>query len=572
MGEVYLALDPKFDRRIALKVMSAVRPGIDDPLAEMRPRFVHEALAAGRLNHPDIVTIYDAGTDRATGRPFIAMEWVDGESLRVRLRRKGPMTVDDAVTLVARVARALDYAHRQGVVHRDVKPANLLVRHDDQRPKVADFGVAKLVASSLTLTGQILGSPNYMSPEQVRSEPVDGRADLFSLGAVLYECLSGRPPFAADHIAGITYKVVHVDPRPVRMYNADVPDDVARVLDRLLAKDPDERPDSGAEVAELLDPRRGSSVSLPVGPARLEPGPSSMAGAVGDGAAGETVDARDSRPAERRRAERRDDERRGFERRQSERRELGGPDETPSSGGKNRLVRSLLALILATLTGFVAAHLWLSPPFQEEMSVLTRRLGIFQAQPDGDESSPEASRPELPVPTVNVEDPGPDSDPAAEIPTDGGSDGAETSSSTDEADSRPEATPDVDISPRAVAPPPPAEATPTRERPRCQVTFTLKHRFKKAYLSIWVDGRRMTTRPLDGGPWLQRRMSGDAFELTLALTAGKHKIEAHISGLSGDYEGRGSIVGELRPGGRMQLDIDIQRRPEQLNLRWRNET
>lgn len=364
MGEVYLALDPKFDRRIALKVMSASRPGIDDPLADLRPRFVHEALAAGRLNHPDIVTIYDAGTDRATGRPFIAMEWVDGESLRIRLRRRGPLPVDDAATMAARVARALDYAHRQGVVHRDIKPANLLIRHDDQRPKVADFGVAKLVASSLTLTGQILGSPNYMSPEQVKSEPVDGRADLFALGAVLYECLAGRPPFAADSLAGITYKVVNVDPRPIRMYNPDVPDTVTELLDRLLAKSPEDRPATGAEVAEILDPRRGSSFSaLPAPPPRLAP--SQAAGGrtepppEGAAPSGPKIETEDLVPS-------------------------GDTVDHEGHLDLRRLGLSILTLLAAALVGFLAAHWWLAPPSEQDLDQLTRHLGIFErrAEPE----------------------------------------------------------------------------------------------------------------------------------------------------------------------------------------------
>ncbi|MEM8930492.1 MAG: serine/threonine-protein kinase [Acidobacteriota bacterium] len=196
MGEVYLALDPKFDRRIALKVMTGHRLGEDDELDELRRRFVVEGRAAGRLNHPGIVTLYDADSDAQTGWPFLAMEWVDGESLRKRLKRDGPLPVREVVDLGAQVARALAYAHAQGVVHRDIKPANLLL-HQDGRVKVADFGVAKLVSSSLTLTGQVLGSPNYMAPEQVRAEPVDGRTDLFALGVVLYEALTGRPAVAA---------------------------------------------------------------------------------------------------------------------------------------------------------------------------------------------------------------------------------------------------------------------------------------------------------------------------------------------------------------------------------------
>lgn len=252
MGRVFLAHDPHLDRKVALKVMAPLRLADPDEGRELERRFLNEARAAARLHHPGIVMVLDADTDPKTGSSYMAMELVEGRSLQSLLRETGRLPVATAVDLGAQAARALDHAHQAGVVHRDVKPANVLVTPEG-RVKVTDFGIAKVASQSLTLTGHVLGSPFYMSPEQVKGEAVDGRTDLFSLGSILYQAVTGELPFGGDTLASVTYKVVQVDPRPLRGHDPDLPVPLEAVIERALAKDPDRRYQTGAEMAEALE-------------------------------------------------------------------------------------------------------------------------------------------------------------------------------------------------------------------------------------------------------------------------------------------------------------------------------
>ncbi len=200
MGVVYRARDPRIDRTVAIKTVSLL--GLEpDAEQEYRERFVVEARAAGRLSHPRIVTIFDVAEDPYTLTPYIVMEYVSGRSLEeVLCTENGILPLDTALQVTQELAEALDYAHAQGIVHRDVKPSNIIVA-EDGHPKIADFGIAKLNAPDLPQTGRTLGTPAYMSPEQLRGDPVDGRSDLFSLGVILYQLLTRHRPFprAAIH-------------------------------------------------------------------------------------------------------------------------------------------------------------------------------------------------------------------------------------------------------------------------------------------------------------------------------------------------------------------------------------
>ena len=251
MGRVYLAADPNTDRQIALKVLDPKREVDATERERLRKRFLQEARAAGRLNHNSIVMVLDADTDPATEAPYIAMEWVDGESLQEFLRQQGPLPVEAAVMMASRIGEGLAYAHDHDVIHRDVKPANILISREGG-VKLTDFGIAKLVSQTLTGTGTILGSPFYMSPEQVRGEPADSRSDIFSLGIVLYEVLTGRPPFVGDTLAATTYKILNVDPRPVDLDRDDLPEDLVAVVDRALTKNSDERFQTAQEMVNAL--------------------------------------------------------------------------------------------------------------------------------------------------------------------------------------------------------------------------------------------------------------------------------------------------------------------------------
>ncbi|HSM14465.1 MAG TPA: serine/threonine-protein kinase, partial [Thermoanaerobaculia bacterium] len=280
MGKVYLAHDPNTDRRVALKVRSARTDTEPEEERSSRARFLLEGRAAGRLQHPGIVVVYDADTDTETGQAFLAMEWIEGQSLATLLKRKGPMAWATAARIAGEVALALDHAHERGVVHRDVKPENILIGVDG-RVKVSDFGIAKVVAAEpRTLAGEVLGTPHYMSPEQLRSDPLDGRSDLFSLGAVLYEMLAGVPPFPGDTIASVTYKIAWVDPQPPSIARDDLPASLEKIVLRLLAKAPDDRFARGREVADALaaviaDPgetSRTATLPAPVGPEAVASG------------------------------------------------------------------------------------------------------------------------------------------------------------------------------------------------------------------------------------------------------------------------------------------------------------
>jgi hypothetical protein len=272
MGRVYLAHDPNTDRRVALKVASSADELESDATAQARERFLTEARAAGRLAHPGIVPVYDADVDAETGHPYLAMEWIDGPTLSRLLKERGPLPWRQAVALAAEVAEALDHAHARGIVHRDVKPGNVMI-DPSGRARVTDFGIARIGDESRTLPGEVLGTPNFMSPEQLRGEKVDGRSDLFSLGSVLYQTLTGRPPFAAEHVGAVTHAVAHVEPEPPSARVEGIPRAVDRVIARALAKDRERRYASGREMAdalrEVLGESRPSSANPPADRATL---------------------------------------------------------------------------------------------------------------------------------------------------------------------------------------------------------------------------------------------------------------------------------------------------------------
>ena len=256
MGIVYLAKDPVIGRMVAIKTIRASNMGDDDSESrEFRERFLREAQTAGILSHPNIVTIHDIGEDPETRVSFIAMEYIEGKNLKSLLMEKTRFSYDQVADMVAQVAEAIDYAHRKGIIHRDVKPANIIITADE-KVKITDFGIAKIASSNLTTTGQFLGTPNYMSPEQVSGSPVDGRSDIFSLGVVLYELLTGRKPFAGDNLTAISYKIVHEDFTPPADLSSDVPPEFNPIVARAMAKDPWNRYQRGKDFALALQQLR----------------------------------------------------------------------------------------------------------------------------------------------------------------------------------------------------------------------------------------------------------------------------------------------------------------------------
>src|SRR5215471_5452935 len=247
MGVVYKAQDPTIGRTVALKTMRLDVHGLEN--GDVLRRFKNEARAAGILNHPNIVTIYDAGEQ--DGMFYIAMEFIEGTTLHAMLAEKRVLGAEEIIQLSRQICRGLDYAHSNGIVHRDIKPANIMITGNGT-VKIMDFGIAKS-GGQVTNTGQVLGTPNYMSPEQVKGRPLDGRSDLFSLGVILYEMLTGEKPFVGQNVTTIIYKIVNETPITPRDLDVTVHPGLNAIVTKALAKAPDDRYQSGAELIRDLE-------------------------------------------------------------------------------------------------------------------------------------------------------------------------------------------------------------------------------------------------------------------------------------------------------------------------------
>jgi len=250
MGIVYRALDPMINREVALKAIPLATEFDADQIEEARAKFFREAEMAGRLNHPHIVTIYDAGEDHGTA--YIAMELLRGRHLVDHTSEPKLLPVAQALELAARIADALHYAHQRQVIHRDIKPANVMYDAPSGQLKITDFGIARLTDSGRTRTGIVLGTPSFMSPEQLQGRTLTGQSDVFSLGVTLYQLLTARLPFRADSMPALMMKIA-MEPHPrVRAMRPDLPEGIDQLMDRALAKDLSERFYNGAEFAAEL--------------------------------------------------------------------------------------------------------------------------------------------------------------------------------------------------------------------------------------------------------------------------------------------------------------------------------
>lgn len=245
MGVVYKAHDPILDRYVAIKTISASL-GSDD---ELRRRFHREAQAAARLNHQNIITVYDYGEEH--GKIYIAMELLEGTDLKDLLTRQALQGTDDQLAVMEQILDGLAFAHLKEVVHRDLKPGNIHIQPNGQ-VKILDFGLARLGASDMTQRGMVMGTPNYMSPEQVLGDSIDARSDIFSIGAVFYETLSGRKPFESESMHGVLFQVVHKEPQPIQECVEDLPLILAQIVDKCLSKDKDQRFQNGSELRDAV--------------------------------------------------------------------------------------------------------------------------------------------------------------------------------------------------------------------------------------------------------------------------------------------------------------------------------
>jgi serine/threonine-protein kinase len=250
MGIVYLGKDPKIGRVVAIKTMALSQEFDPDELKDVKERFFREAETAGRLTHPNIVTIYDAGEEHDLA--YIAMEFLKGKDLAPYVKPDNLLPLGRLLSIFARVAEALAYAHKNSVVHRDVKPANIMYEPESDTVKVTDFGIARITDSSKTKTGMVLGTPSYMSPEQLAGKKIEGRSDLFSLGAALYQMACGQLPFQGDSMAQLMFKIANEAHADIRTHNPKLPACVAAIVNKSLAKDPEQRYQDGEQMAKAL--------------------------------------------------------------------------------------------------------------------------------------------------------------------------------------------------------------------------------------------------------------------------------------------------------------------------------
>jgi len=541
MGRVYVAYDPNLERRVALKVMSPAAGEDPEEEEELRQRFLLEARAAGRLAHPGIVAVHDADTDPASGLPYIAMELVEGESLEALLRREGRLPELLAVDLVARIARALGFAHARGIVHRDVKPANILLAGDGAA-KIADFGIAKLGGLGVTRAGRVLGSPFFMSPEQVQGLAVDGRSDLFSLGGVLYRAVTGELPFPGDGLVTVAFKVVQVDPRPIDPALGLLPR-LADLIGRSMAKDPARRYATADEMAadleaiarELSDPagsgaRAASAVAAAAARlvARGAPAPDGEGGSArrsgtpfdrgetlvldGDGSAPPLPLAATPVPRRRR----------------------GG-----LAGRRASLAVGALLLVAAAAVGAWWAS---APPERPPLAGERRTAAAVERAP------PEPDAPGIVAPTTVPEPAG--SEPAAGAPR----------LAADAAPPEP--------SPSG----PPAEPLAAEVAPAAEPTATLylayRNRLGSATLSVRVDGREIWSRQIETGPSPLLRAFGDEVLETLTVPAGEREVEVRVRGHSKELDAAATISGSFDPGGRRWLRVSLNPFAEKIKLAW----
>ena len=281
MGVVYLAQDPIIKRQLAIKTFRMAYSAKEKEVAQFRERFLREAQAIGQLSHPNIVTVHDVGQEGEDY--FIAMEYVKGVNLKQRMQHDEPLALEFVLEVVAQIADGLDCAHQKGIIHRDVKPANIIITHD-HLVKITDFGIARLEQSNLTVAGQLLGTPNYMAPEQIQGRAVDARSDIFSLGVLLYELLTRKKPFQGENLTQVSHRIVYDEFTPPEEYVEDLPEPVLKVLNRALEKTPEARYQQASEMARELRSVLALADGGPAGEATA--GEESTGGAVAASAPG----------------------------------------------------------------------------------------------------------------------------------------------------------------------------------------------------------------------------------------------------------------------------------------------
>lgn len=507
MGVVYKARDPQIDRLVAVKTVS-LRGQDAEAEKEFRMRFLNEAQAAGRLHHPGIVSVFDVGEDEESGDPYIVLEYVAGEALNRVLAREHKLPLGRALELAEEVARALDYAHGQGVTHRDIKPGNILIT-EDGHAKIGDFGIAKLNLAHFTLPGRLLGTPAYMAPEQLSGEGADGRSDLFSLGVILYAMVTGHSPFQGDSATTVCFKVANREPVPASALDLGVPRNLDAIIARAMAKDPEQRYQQGAEFADHLAELRaqgppGTTTSLrnPGTRTRTATGMAALSGrpAVGLKYAGKMIRTR-----------------------------LHGHGKDIALG----VVSVAVLLIIAV---------------QSKLLVLSHAGATMAANSLAARATQSvAAEEETEIPMK----------PATE-------DGAAHGNVA-----RPAAVhkASAKTAPRSES------ARPKKEVivPLSTVELEIRHQFKDATLSVWLDGKLLLTRPLRGTTQKRLGLFNDvkgADSETISVPAGKHELRLRAQADDHTVDLSRTVFGEFAGGQDKTLQISFDKHNTAMRLDW----
>ncbi len=519
MGLVYKARDPQIDRLVALKTVSLRGEDLEEE-REFLQRFMNEAQAAGRLHHAGIVAVFDVGTDPETRDPYIVLEYVAGESLNKLLAREKKLPMEKALQFAEEIAVALDYAHTQGVVHRDIKPGNILIT-ESGHAKIADFGIAKMNLAHLTLPGRVLGTPAYMAPEQLSGEGVDGRSDLFSLGVILYAMVTGHSPFQGDSATTVCFKVANREPVHASALNLSLPRELDDVIMRAMAKDPEERYQRGEEFAQDLRElseyvrSRGTTTSLQALP-----------------------------------------------------RTGTRPRATGSSGARKANVQGVkrlhaalgglpvkeLVLAVATVTMLVIAGL------QSKLLVLPSKHVANTTD------APPVRVSAASVPAASGEDSAAGPEQAlVETPAE-----APTKSLTAHKMAKRKAVAKSDVAAPAKAADIAAQNKPIVV-PLSTVELAVQHQFKDATLTVWVDDQLTLTRPLHGGA--QKRLvvfngvKGVESE-TLKIPAGKHNLRLRAQTADQTVDLSKTIAADLAGGDDKTLQVTFDKHNTAMRVAW----
>jgi serine/threonine-protein kinase len=536
MGAVYKARDPQIDRFVAIKTILLHQSGADEQ-GEFRKRFFVEAQAAGRLLHPGIVAVFDVGEEPETSDPYIVMEYIEGSTLAELLARNAnKLPLDDALRITMEVAEALDYAHAQGVVHRDIKPANILVTKDGQA-KIGDFGIAQLDLSHMTLPGRVLGTPAFMSPEQLEGEQVDGRSDLFSLGAILYSAVTGFRPFQGSSVTTVCFKVANREPMQATALAPELPAKLDAVLKRVMAKDPAERYQRGREFAQDLRelfqpssaPLKQAIWFLPREARPTEPGSSATLEQAPSHAA--PSDLSKSVPTA----------------------SLKGPKVQPAFLSRRVLTGVGIAV-------FAAAIVVCSLAWRQLRSARLGKESVVQNVSGASAVDQAPEKPSSPVAGSAV-----DAHPDARNETDSKGLAAAVPAAPKTV-TRPVSRTGARPVPKAVAaavsnPTPPAIAD-------SNVEVHIDHHFSDATLAIWIDSNLTYDHPLRDGRKKRLILLGGGVKetLTIPLSAGNHTLRVQVRSATEQYDQTKSVDGEFLKGGDRILSINFEKRTKEMRV------